>query len=168
MREKILESKKGKMTTKFIAITGITAAVYIVATLMIAPFAYGDIQFRLSEILVLLAFIDKKYSAGLILGCMFSNFFSPLGVVDVVFGTMGTVCTTFAVSRTKNLFTATLWPTFFCVWVGLELAIFSNMPFIFTTATVMLGEFAVVTLIGYPVFRKIISNDFLMEKLKID
>lgn len=152
---------------KFIVITGIIAAIYVVTTLMIAPISYGEIQFRLSEMLILLVFIDKKYSAGLILGCAIANFFSPLGIIDVFFGTMGTICSAFAISKTKNLFIATLWPTFFCIWVGFELSIFTNMPFFLTTLTVMIGEFTVVTIIGYPVFKKIMSNVYITKILKI-
>lgn len=156
-----------KLTTKKIVVTGITAALYVVCTLMIAPFAYGDIQFRLSEILVLLVFIDSGYAPGLILGCAIANIYSPLGIIDVFVGTMGTVCTTIAISKTKNLFIATLWPTFFCIFVGFELYIISKLPFLLTTLSVMAGEFVVVTIIGYPIFKILLKNEKLCNLLKI-
>ena len=37
-----------KINTAAIAITGITAAIYAVATLAISPIAYGSVQFRIS------------------------------------------------------------------------------------------------------------------------
>ena len=44
--------------TKRLTRTAIIAAIYAVVTLVIAPFAYGNIQFRVSEVLVLLALFD--------------------------------------------------------------------------------------------------------------
>ena len=117
--------------------------------------------------LFLLVFIDSGYAPGLILGCAIANLYSPLGIIDVFVGTFGTICTTIAISKTKNLFTATLWPTVFCIFVGLELYIISKLPLIITTFSVMVGEFVVVTIIGYPIFRVIIKNEKLCNVLKI-
>lgn len=155
-----------KVTTKNIAITGITAALYVVMTLAIAPLAYGAVQFRFSELMVLFVYINPAFAPGLVLGCAIANCFSPLGIVDVIFGTMGTLCTVIAISKTKNLFVATLWPTIFCIFVGIELYFISGLPFFATTATVMLGEFAVVTCIGYPLFKYILKNTKFIELLK--
>ena len=167
MKEGDAFMKKQRINTRLVAYTGITAALYMAATLMIAPFAYGPVQFRISEVLVLLAFIDPAYGPGLILGCALANLFSPLGVMDLVFGTAGTLCTVLCITRTKNLFTATLWPTVFCIFVGLELSIVDHLPFLYTTLTVMAGEFAVVTVMGYPLFKGLMKNKKLIENLKI-
>ncbi len=155
-----------KITAKDIAITGITAALYCVLTVLIAPLSYGAIQLRFSEIMVLLAYINPIFAPGLVIGCIMANCFSPLGIIDVIFGTTATICTMFAITRTKSLFVATLWPTFFCFFVGIELYFVSGLPFIPTTATVMMGEFAVVTCIGYPVFKYILKNKKVIEILK--
>lgn len=156
-----------KSPAKFIAVTGLTAALYMAATLAIAPLGYEAIQFRISEIMVLLAYVDFMYAPGLILGCALSNLFSPLGPIDVVFGTLGTACTMFAITHTKNLFVATLWPTVFCIFVGIELMLVNGLPLLATTASVMIGEFAVVTLIGYPLFKTLLKNKPLAYRLKI-
>lgn len=156
-----------KISTKMIAVTGITAALYMVATLAIAPLSYGALQFRFSEILILLAFLDPGYAPGLILGCALANLFSPLGILDVVVGTMATACTMLFITRTKNLFLATLWPTIFCVFVGAELWIVSGLPFIPTTLSVMFGEFVVVSCGGYPLFKLLINQKKLIRLLKI-
>jgi len=39
----------------------LVAAVYVVLTVGFLPISYGNIQFRISEVLILFAFIDKKY-----------------------------------------------------------------------------------------------------------
>ncbi len=154
------------ISAKNIAITGITAALYVVITLAIAPLSYGAIQFRFSELMVLFVYINPSFGAGLVIGCAIANCFSPLGIIDVLFGTMSTLCTVIAISKTKNLFIATLWPTVFCVFVGIELYIVSGLPLLATTATVMFGEFAVVTCIGYPLFKYILKNTKFIELLK--
>ncbi len=167
MKEGNAFMKKQRISARTIALTGITAALYMAATLMISPFAYGPVQFRISEVFVLLAFIDSVYGPGLILGCALANLFSPLGVIDLIVGTAGTFFSVLFITRTKSLFTATLWPTLFCVLVGIELSIIYHIPLLYTTVTVMAGEFAVVTVLGYPLFKTILKNARLMELLKV-
>lgn len=139
------------------------AALYAVLTLLIAPIAYGAVQFRLSELLVLLCFYNRDYRWSMVLGCAVANLFSPLGIYDVVFGTFATLLTVLCVYRCRNLLVATLFPTLFCVIVGLELTVLSALPFWITTLTVMAGEFAVVTVAGYPLFRLLEKNKTLMQ-----
>ncbi|MCI8341807.1 MAG: QueT transporter family protein [Firmicutes bacterium] len=159
---------KSKVSTRTIALTAVTAAVYTVATVAIAPLSYGAIQLRFSEIMVLLAFIDPLYSFGLILGCLISNIYSPVGIIDVVFGTLGTVVAVAGIVKSRKLFLATLWPTFSMTVVTIGICLGSNLPYLPTLATVMLGEFAVVTIVGYPVFKAIMKNESLVRTLKID
>ena len=158
---------KKKITPRAIAFTGIIAAVYAVTTLAIAPLSSGAIQLRFSEVLVLLAFIDAGFAPGLILGCIIANAFSPMGMVDVVFGTACTTAALIGITKSKNLFVATLWPTICNAFIGVELYFVLGMPLLFSMATVALGEFAVVTCIGYPLFKKILSHEKLVEQLKI-
>ncbi len=54
-----------KINTETIALTGVTAAVYMVATLAVSPIAFGAVQFRLSEVMVLLAWINPAFAPGL-------------------------------------------------------------------------------------------------------
>ena len=51
----------------------IVAALYVVITYAIAPISYGPVQVRISEVLVLLAFFDKKYIISLTIGCLIAN-----------------------------------------------------------------------------------------------
>ena len=60
--------EKNRVNTKFLMITAMVAAIYTVLTLMIAPLSFGLVQVRFSEMLMLLAFVDRKYAPGLILG----------------------------------------------------------------------------------------------------
>ena len=52
-------------TIDIIARNGIIAGLYAALTLACYPFAYGMIQFRISEFLVLLCFFRKDYTVGI-------------------------------------------------------------------------------------------------------
>lgn len=77
-------------TVKVLTIQALIAAIYVVLTVAIAPFSYGAIQFRISESLSQLVVFSKKYWFPITLGVAIANIFSPLGIVDVFFGTLGT------------------------------------------------------------------------------
>ena len=64
---------------KEVAINAMIACVYAALTIACSSIAYGGIQFRISEILIFLAFYNKKYIPGLIIGCFLANLPSPLG-----------------------------------------------------------------------------------------
>lgn len=148
---------------------GVVAAIYAVLTIFIAPLSYGPIQFRFSEVLTLLAFIDPLYIPGLVLGCIISNFFSPLGIVDVIVGSFATYISVYLISKSKSLFVASLWPTVCnAIIIGLELYFLVNVPLFLTTFQIGFGEFVVVSLIGYPLFKNILKNPKLVSILKID
>jgi len=155
------------LNTKQTAATGLIAALYIALTLLLAPISFGAIQFRLSELLVLLIFIDRAYMPGLLIGCAIANIFSPLGPIDVFFGTLSTFAASLLIMRCKKLFTATLMPVLACVIIGAEMYIAMGLPFIFSALTVMAGEFCVCTLLGYPIFKFISKNAQLLRILKI-
>lgn len=74
------------MKVKFLATTGIIAALYIAVTMLVAPFGFTEIQFRVSEMFNHLVAFNPRFSIGIILGVFIANLFSPLGVYDLVFG----------------------------------------------------------------------------------
>lgn len=144
---------------KRIAITGIVAAVYAALTVGMAPISYGAIQMRLSEVMTLLAFVNPVFVPGLVLGNLIANLYSPFGLPDVIFGTMATFIAVLAMSKTKNLWVASLWPALVNgVIIGAELYFFAGLPLLVTMGYVALGEFIVVTLIGCPLYLAIKSR----------
>ncbi len=146
----------------------LVAALYVILTISIAPLSYGPIQIRFSEILVLLAFYDKRYISSLTIGCLIANLLSPLGLVDIVVGTLGTFISVYFVSISKNLFIATLWPTIFCIPVVFLLHIILGLPFWFYLFGFMIGEFISVTLIGYPIALILSKNIYIIDKIKLN
>jgi len=155
-----------RYSTKMIAATGLVAAIYAVLTVMLAPISFMSVQFRISEVMILLAFISPEYSPGLILGCAIANLFSPMGMVDVVFGTLSTVMAVWGITHTKKLLPATLWAAAEGLIIGAELAYVFHMNYWLAAGSVALGQFVVVTIIGYPLFKWIMKNNALMRVLK--
>ncbi|OJF91639.1 QueT transporter family protein [Alkalibacterium sp. 20] len=80
------------MKTKQWIINAIIGALYTGITILIAPFAFGAIQLRLSEILNHLVVFDKKYAYGVTAGVFLTNLIlSPFGVYDWTLGVGHTV-----------------------------------------------------------------------------
>ena len=159
--------EKNKVDVKFLAATAMIAAIYAVLTLAIAPLSFGLVQVRFSEMLMLLAFIDRKYAPGLILGCFVANCFSPFGIMDVVFGTGCTAAAMFCVVKfAKSLFGASLWVVFCNAFIGIELYLFGS-PLWLSMAMVALGEFLSVSVCGVGLFKILMRNRVFMEKLRI-
>lgn len=73
------------MRIKNICLCGIIAALYVALTL-INPISWGSLQFRVANILCVLPFVCKKTAPGILIGIAIANFFSPLGLIDVLFG----------------------------------------------------------------------------------
>lgn len=110
--------------------------------------------------MTLLAFIDPIFVPGLVLGCVISNLFSPFGMIDVVVGSTATFLAVYMISKSKNLFVASLWPTIFNgLIIGAEIFYLTGTPLLLNVLYVALGEFLVVTLIGYPVFKMIVDKN---------
>ena len=78
------------MSVKELARQAVIAAVYIAVSLALMPISFGPIQCRVAESMMVLPFYNKKYSFGLITGCLITNMFSELGLADVVFGAAAT------------------------------------------------------------------------------
>ncbi len=76
------------MTSRFLARAAVYAALY--AALTLAPglnaLAYGPVQFRLSEALLVFACIDPAAVVGLTVGTGFGNLASPMMPLDLVLG----------------------------------------------------------------------------------
>ena len=83
-----------KRNPLFLTQAAIIAAAYIVLTLPFAQFSFGQIQFRLSEALTVLAALTPSAIPGLFIGCLLTNTFfnpSPLGLIDILFGSLATL-----------------------------------------------------------------------------
>lgn len=156
------------MNTNRLVKAGIIAALYVVLTYSLPSLAYGPLQFRFSEILTLLAYIDPFYILPLTLGCAIANIGSPFGIIDVIFGTLASFLALYCMSKTKNIYLASIWPAVFSFIIGLEIFFLSEVPvsFFLVTGQIMLSQLIVVSVIGVPIFKLIEKNDYLINMLR--
>lgn len=149
---------------------GVVAAIYVVATLMLSSLAYGSIQFRVSEILVLLCFFNKDYIISMTLGCFIANLFSTVGLIDTVVGTSATLISVILIyvfrkeNSTARLIISSLFPVIINGFmVGAELKFVVGLPFWLSVAEVAAGEFVCVTVLGVIVIKSLSKNKTFMR-----
>ncbi len=82
--------KNGKTNVYYLSFAAIIAAVYVVLTISIAPFAWGPIQFRVSEMLCVLPLFTAAAIPGVTLGCFIANLMIGSALPDIVFGSLAT------------------------------------------------------------------------------
>lgn len=93
-----------------ITVTAAIAAVYIVLTIAFAPLSYGFIQFRISEVMTILPFLTPLAIPALFIGAFLANWWSLLGVVDVVFGSLASLLAAYLTYKMPNKWLAPLPP----------------------------------------------------------
>jgi uncharacterized membrane protein len=143
----------------------IVASLYASMTVALGSFGYSWIQIRLSESLTPLPLLLGLPSvAGLTLGCIIANMFSPVGLPDMIFGPMLTLLAALLSwkfsFRRKTI--ACIYPVLInSVGVSAYIASFYNVPYMLSLLSIAFGEFVAAVLIGYPLLRvmeKIISK----------
>lgn len=148
----------------------LVAAVYYVLTVVLADLSFREIQFRVSEALLILIFVDKRYALAILLGTFLANLSSPLGVIDWVIGTFATLLTCVLIylcQRYKLL--ALHWaPLINGVIVGLELTIIFGLPLWLTMFQVFIGEWVVVCVLGYILWMVISKRSELLKILELN
>lgn len=146
------------MKVKFLATSGIIAALYIAITMLVAPFGFTEVQFRVSEMFNHLVAFNPRFSIGIILGVFIANLFSPLGAYDLVFGVGHSIITLglfvlickFVKNIAARLVINTLLFTCTMFIIAFELNLALELPFFWTWLTVAAGEFVVLT-VGAPI-----------------
>lgn len=131
---------------------GVMTALYVLMTVLCAPLAFGQVQLRFSELLMLLCFFNKDYIFSLTVGCFISNTMSPLGFADVGFGPTATLVSAvliYAFREKTNLLVASIFPVVINGFVvAAELHYIQGLPFWESVVYVSLGEFICVSVIG--------------------
>lgn len=151
--------------TNFLVKSAGVAALYAVLTLLLPVASYGPIQFRFSEILVLLVFYNKRFIPGLVLGCALANLFSPMMLFDVIFGTLSSYIAFKLMQRAKNLYIASIFPVLLVSVpaLGTWLYLASDEVFLVLLMQFMLSEFVMVSIIGVLLFKILEKNEGFMS-----
>ena len=151
--------------TNFLVKSAAVAALYAVLTLLLPVASYGPIQFRFSEILVLLVFYNKRFIPGLVLGCTIANMFSPMLLFDVVFGTLSSYIAFKLMQKAENLYVASIFPVLLVSVpaIGTYLILASDEVFWILLMQFMLSEFVMVSIIGVVLFKILEKNEGFMS-----
>lgn len=148
--------------TRKLVVSALVAGLYAVLTLSLGAISYGPIQFRIAEIMVLLPFIKKDYIWGLTIGCFLANVIGPYGVPDIIFGTIATFLSVYAVYLTSKymksnkfgLLVASIWPTIINgLIIGFMLNKFFGVPMLLGMSQVAFGQFVVITVVAVPLYK---------------
>ena len=92
-----------KLTTHNIVYNAIIASIYVVISMITYPISFLGIQFRIAEVLILLVFFRRDLIYGLLLGCLITNLFSPIGLWDALFGVLASLIVLLSISFLKHL-----------------------------------------------------------------
>lgn len=160
------------MNIKTLVGNGILAALYIAVSMLIQPFGFTQVQFRVSEMFNHLVVFNKKYIFGMVLGVFLTNLlFSPMVVYDLIFGVGQTIisllitiaCCRFIKNIWARMAVNTLVFTITMFLIALELHLAFGLPFMFTWLTTAIGEFVVMA-IGMPLMY-VLNKRVNLEKL---
>ncbi len=164
-----------KKTTLFIAYAAVIAAMYATLTILqnvlLPGSASAAVQFRVSEVLTILALYTPAAIPGLAVGCAVANLSSVAvaGPLDLIIGSAASLIAAVLMYATRNVrlfklpVLAALMPALVNgVLVGFEIDFFivnqgsfNFFDFLFQGGCVALGELAVLFLLGLPLTRLI-------------
>ncbi len=153
-----------KYNAKQISIAGAIAAVYFVITITpgINAISYGLVQFRIAEALTVLPFIYPGAIGGVFVGCLLANLFGPVGIQDVVFGSLLTLIAaylTFLLRKTGKPILAPIPPIVINAFgVSAYLHLFFKEPYWLFVISIAFGQAVVCYVLGYPLLKYLLRK----------
>ena len=173
------------LSVRRLTFAALIAAVYAALTMALGFISYGPVQFRIAEALCILPFFMPFTTWGLFVGCILANLLSPVGIMDVIFGSLATLGCCLCAAAIGRRWDGTGWGRCIAaclmpvVWnaviIGLLLALFyaeegkaKIVLFFLYGAEVGVGELAVMFILGLPLMRWLMKAKFfppLLAKL---
>lgn len=161
-----------KKSIRLILHAAVVAALYAALTLLpgISAVSYGPVQFRIAEALMLSCLYSPAAIAGVSVGCLLANLFSPAPhILDLVFGTLATLLAGATTYFLRCYFIKHKWLAPVPTIIFNSLIVGSYLPFIglgqgvavwLCIGTVAVGEAVVCYALGLPL-------TVMLEKYKI-
>jgi uncharacterized membrane protein len=135
------------------------AAIYVVLNIIFASISYGPIQVRIAEALTVLPFIDPSAIIGLFIGCILANILGPVGMVDIIGGSLCTLIAAYLTYKVKNPKLAPLPPVLINAFgVSIYLHLLFDLPYWITVLYIGIGEVIACYILGYPLLILLIKN----------
>lgn len=170
-------------STRYIVQAAVIAALYAILTILqntlLPGSASAAVQFRVSEVLTVLALYTPAAIPGLTVGCIIANIssLSALGPYDLIFGSLASLIAALCMYALRNVRLATL-PVLAALMpalangiiVGFEIEFFfieggfHFADFLLQGSLVALGELGVLFVLGLPL-AKLIEKQQLDKKL---
>lgn len=174
-----------RKSTKYIVQAAVIAALYAVLTILQNTLLPGSasmaVQFRVSEILTILAVFTPAAIPGLTIGCVIANIssLSVLGPYDMIFGSLASLVAALLMYAFRNVRTFSL-PVLSAlmpaiangIFVGFEIEFFfveggfHFADFLLQGGLVALGELGVLIVLGLPL-AKLLEKQNLVKALKL-
>jgi uncharacterized membrane protein len=146
----------GQSPARRVAVAGVVGALYVVLSLVVAPFAFGPVQFRIGEALKPLVIKYPAVIPAFGIGTVIINIFSPFaGPLELIFMplvdvTGGVICYLVArsIGTTFGTYLASL---VYALWtaagVGVVLTVSAGLPYLASFASVAVSE-VILLLLG--------------------
>lgn len=145
------------MNSRYLSKAGMIAALYVILVIIEIPFgqlAFGPIQVRIAEALVLLPLVEAAAIPGVFVGCLISNlilsFASGYGLIDVVGGSLVTLISAYITSKMPNKLLGILPPVILnalivSIWVS---SFFPEISYWVVAIGIGIGELVSVGIFG--------------------
>lgn len=148
------------MSTNEMAKLGIVTGLYVAITIVLAVISFGAIQIRLSEMFNYLSLYNKKYIWAVTLGVLIANLLSPLGMLDVVVGSVSTLIvlwinyyiTRQITSRKIQMIVTACVFAFSMFTIAGQLTLVTGAPFFLNWLVIGLGELASMAVGGVIIY----------------
>ena len=144
------------MNTRYLTKASVIAAIYVILVVLEVPFgqlAFGPIQIRVAEALVLLPLIEPAAIPGVFVGCLLANlvltFTSGFGLLDVVAGSLVTLVSAYLTSKMPNKWLGIIPPVILNgLIVSIWVSYFIKIPYWTTVTGIAAGELVAVGIFG--------------------
>ncbi|MDG6933466.1 MAG: QueT transporter family protein [Nitrososphaerota archaeon] len=142
--------------TKYIATASVMAALYLVLVLAFAGISYGQIQFRVANILIgVVPLLGMPAVVGITVGVFASNVISPLGPLDLLSAIPSFVglALIYKLRNRSVLLGLSIYTLLVSLWVSFLIFRTYEVPWVPTFAYVFVGVFLATVVGGYAVYR---------------
>lgn len=140
------------MNSKFLAYNAVVAAIYITLT-VINPIGTMAIQIRVSEMLSVLPFFNRKFIPGVLIGVAIANMFSGLGVLDVIVGVgIGAAAYTISYFIRNVWINVAIFSVLCGIFVSWMLLTVLGLPFWFSFVSITISTL-ITTALGAVIFK---------------
>ena len=156
----------------FMAQAAMIAAIYVVLTIVFAPFSFGEVQVRIAEALTILPVFTPAAIPGLFIGCLIGNILGGALLPDIIFGSLATLIGALFtyLLRKRSKFLAPLPPILANIVVVpfvLRYAYGVLLPIPFTMLTVGIGEIISCGILGMIEYTALHKYQYILFKKQV-